>query len=345
MLLNSLRSLVKKTVKAELLEYCQLPDISHNNQLLDLYLQEINAAHFHLYQAGGKLVRPLLLVLTAGCFGGARGVSNALSPAAAVECAHTYSLVHDDMPCMDNDSLRRGQPTVHTVYGEAKGLLVGDGLLTASFEILSNSRSLDKNLKRRSDLILQLMQIFSNAVSMNGMIFGQWLDISEAEFQEKLFSQTSEEIWQVFQTIHQNKTGKLFAACLVMGFLCGVFSSRLQDSVNELERRKRELFQIGLDIGMVFQVMDDILDVTQAKEQLGKTAQKDITQNKLTAVSLLGLEAAQEYANKLTKKVCTNFEGFIQKNTIPSELSELSEQKEYFKELLEFFNILKMRRF
>ncbi len=340
-MITSLRSLVKKAVKAELLEYAQILDEAQNNSVLDKYLQEINAAHFHSFQSGGKLVRPLLLVLVAGCFGGPRGVSNALSAAAAIECAHTYSLVHDDLPCMDNDALRRGKPTVHTVYGDAKGLLVGDGLLTAAFEILSHSRALDENLHNRSHLILKQIKIFSASISMRGMIWGQWLDISEVEYQDMFSELDAEAQFKLFQTVHKNKTGKLFAACFAIGFLCGIYSNHFSLEEEHIFQIQQKLFDLGLKLGFSFQIIDDILDETQTSEQLGKTACKDLNQDKITAISILGVEKAQTYAEILIKDVLNDLPNIL--NTTDSE--SLKPQHEYLDELLQFLKSLSLRQF
>lgn len=349
-MINSIRSLIKKTIKAELLEFGQLPDQLQDSVVLDHYLQEINAAHFHPFQAGGKLIRPLLLALTAGSFGGSKGLMNSLSSAAAVECVHTYSLVHDDLPCMDNDNLRRGQPTTHVVYGDAKGLLVGDGLLTAAFSILAHSRSIPTELNHdnqnqislsRSDLILQLIAILSENAGSKGMIWGQWLDISESEFLNKFDHQNSNEIRKIFQTIHNNKTGKLFAASFVMGFLCGVYSCQDSFDLSKIDSIKNELWKIGLDVGFVFQILDDILDVTKTTEELGKTAGKDDAQHKLTAVSIFGLEESQKYTSNLVSNIVDN----LTKIMTHYSILHTTEQKEYFECLIILINEIIARKF
>lgn len=269
------------------------------------YRTEIRDAHAYLLCSQGKLIRPLLILLIAGWIGGDDAVQLAYPAALSIECVHTYSLVHDDLPCMDNDTLRRGCPTTHVIYGDAKALLVGDGLLSAAFSILSRNIN-----KIKSDLLIELIQSLSEACGSDGMIFGQWLDISEPKF-PPMEHMTESEKSCVFHTIHKNKTGKLFASCFEMGFLCGVYASQKHKEVSDLfaandkETIQNQFYDLGIDIGLSFQITDDILDVTQNSETLGKTSGKDAAQNKWNAVKVFGLEHAVDYARTIQNHVCT----------------------------------------
>lgn len=276
--------------------------------ILAQYQNEITDAHLYLLCSQGKLLRPLFVLLTAGCVGDESAVQLAYPAALAVECVHTYSLVHDDLPCMDNDRTRRGKPTTHVVYGDAKALLVGDGLLTMAFEILSQNT----NDFFTPHLAIELIRSLSHACGSSGMIFGQWLDISEAQFPPVDTLSESDKI-QIFQTIHKNKTGKLFAACFELGFLCGLQTldrantKEILFSFEEKQKIQKQFYTIGLDIGFSFQIIDDILDVTQNSETLGKTSGKDIEQNKWNAVTIFGLEKATQLADEAINRAKQNF--------------------------------------
>lgn len=277
--------------------------------ILAKYQQEITDAHLYLLCSQGKLIRPLFVLLTAGCIGDESAVHVAYPAALSVECVHTYSLVHDDLPSMDNDTTRRGQPTTHVVYGDAKALLVGDGLLTTAFEILSQST----NEYCTPNLAIELIRSLSHACGSSGMIFGQWLDISEPQF-PPIETLTELDKLKIFQTIHKNKTGKLFAACFEMGFLCGLQSLEHENSkktlfsIEEKKQIQKKFYNIGLDIGLSFQIIDDILDVTQNSETLGKTSGKDLAQNKWNAVTILGLEKATQLADEAISRAKQNFQ-------------------------------------
>lgn len=320
-MIESLKKLIAHSLKNECAQFFN----NHNSEidthlLLKKYAQEILDAHLYLLCAPGKLIRPLLVMLTAGCIGGTRAVQTALTPALAVELVHTYSLIHDDLPCMDNDHLRRGQPTTHVVYGDAKALLVGDGLLTAAFEILCHPRGQsDNNLLR-----IQLIQSLSKAIGPRGMIWGQWLDMSQNQLSQSALE--SEDFdWKLFKEIHINKTGKLFGACFEMGFLCGLNEFNHLYSDQKIQQIKNEFVQIGLDIGLAFQIVDDILDATQNSHTIGKTAGKDVQQNKLTAIKILGLEQSKKYAIEYLNTATMNFQHLIEKNFKYSSLG--SEEK------------------
>jgi farnesyl diphosphate synthase len=222
---------------------------------------------------GGKRLRPLLVLAACEALDGHREA--ALRAAVAVELIHAYSLIHDDMPCMDNDVLRRGKPTVHVKYGEAQAMLAGDAMQALAFEVLTPDEA-------RVPLSLQarLVGLLARAAGLAGMAGGQAIDLAA----------TGQPLTEAqLQDMHRRKTGALLRASVLMGAACGRPS----------ERAWRALSDYGAAIGLAFQVVDDILDVTQASETLGKTAGKDLEANKPTYVTVLGLERARERASTL----------------------------------------------
>jgi farnesyl diphosphate synthase len=221
---------------------------------------------------GGKRLRPLLVLAGCEAVGGDRAV--ALRAAVAVELIHAYSLVHDDMPCMDNDVLRRGKPTVHVQYGEAQAMLAGDAMQALAFEVLTPDDGVPPMLAAR------LVALLARASGHAGMAGGQAIDLASVGCRLDERSLTD---------MHRRKTGVLLQASVMMGVACGDPGPAAQAA----------LFDYGAAIGLAFQVVDDILDVTQDSEILGKTAGKDLDQNKPTFVSLLGLEGAQSRARVL----------------------------------------------
>ncbi|MDO8457071.1 MAG: polyprenyl synthetase family protein [Burkholderiaceae bacterium] len=235
---------------------------------------------------GGKRLRPLLVFAAAeavGCSDSQRDQAAlraepdeaALRAACAVELIHAYSLVHDDMPCMDNDVLRRGKPTVHVKFGEAQALLAGDALQALAFELLTPSADVVEPQVQAT-----LCRLLAASAGCQGMAGGQAIDL--ASVGQRL---TLDEL----QTMHRLKTGALLQASVMMGVACGQASNQAQGA----------LARYGAALGLAFQVVDDILDVTADTVTLGKTAGKDAEQNKPTFVSLLGLDASKAYAQTL----------------------------------------------
>lgn len=255
------------------------------------YFDEISNAYHYPLKAGGKRIRPLLTLLSAGAFGGAQAIESARKAASAIEKIHTYSLVHDDLPCMDDDDLRRGVPTTHKVYGEAKALLVGDALLTESFKIIAQTQFQKQN---RSHYISYLVEELSEGAGVRGMILGQWLDIS--------LTGADNVTWEQMEIVHRNKTGKLLGTCLSLGFLCATASYPDEIPHSELLKLNQNIKEAGELIGLSFQIIDDILDATKSSKELGKTPGKDEAQNKFTAVKLLGIEQAEKLAAVHTKR-------------------------------------------
>lgn len=236
---------------------------------------------------GGKRLRALLVLAACDAVGGHPEV--ALRASCAVEMIHAYSLIHDDMPCMDNDVLRRGKPTVHVAFGEAQALLAGDALQALAFEILTPD---DVNIS--GDIQAKLCRLLALASGRDGMAGGQAIDLASVG---KSLNEAE------LKRMHELKTGALLKASVEMGAACdtqnGTSASHNQQFL------QASLATYGAAIGLAFQVVDDILDVTADAAALGKTAGKDAAQNKPTYVALMGLEAAQAYAEMLLVKALT----------------------------------------
>jgi len=238
----------------------------------DVHPELLHKAMRYSVMAGGKRIRPAL-VLTSGEAMGAK-TADLLSPACAIEMIHTYSLIHDDLPAMDNDDLRRGRPTCHKAFGEAVAILAGDALLTLSFRVLADA---PLNADRR----VRVIQEFSAAAgSSHGMIGGQMADI---ENEGKEVSDST------LEQIHREKTGALIAASAAVG---GIIAGADDDEIARLRA-------YGQRIGLAFQIADDILDVTSTSEQLGKTPGKDQAANKATYPAIHGIEASHVRARQL----------------------------------------------
>ena len=222
---------------------------------------------------GGKRLRPLLVLAAAQAVRGAHAA--ALRAACAVELIHAYSLVHDDMPCMDNDVLRRGKPTVHVKFGQAQALLAGDAMQALAFELLSPE---DGSIA--SALQARLVGLLARAAGHGGMAGGQAIDLASVGL---ALSEAQ------LRRMHELKTGALLRVSVEMGAACGGIGPTGLAALSDY----------GRAIGLAFQVVDDILDVTQATEILGKTAGKDVDQSKPTYVTLMGLDAARRHADEL----------------------------------------------
>ena len=227
---------------------------------------------------GGKRLRPLLALAAAHAVGGRRMAS--LRAACAVELIHAYSLVHDDMPCMDNDVLRRGKPTVHVQFGEAPAMLAGDAMQALAFEVLTPESSANVEEAVPAALQARLCGLLARAAGHAGMAGGQAIDLASVGCpldEHRL------------RDMHRRKTGALLRASVMMGAACGDIDTAAWSAL--------EVY--GDSIGLAFQVIDDVLDVTQASDKLGKTAGKDMDANKPTYVSLMGLDAARRHAMDL----------------------------------------------
>ena len=252
------------------------------DQALDRFLPKatarpatIHAAMRYSLFAGGKRMRPALLLAAAEACGGK--ASEAMPLACAVECIHTYSLIHDDLPAMDNDDFRRGKPTNHKVYGEGIAVLAGDALLTQAFEIAAQANAWPRYSHR--DLMLEI----ARASGSLQLIAGQVADL-EGEGKELSVPQ--------LRYIHERKTSALLCCSVRLGGM----------SANCTPSQLQALTDFGYNVGLAFQVIDDILDVTQSTETLGKTAGKDVAAQKATYPRLVGLDQSRKIAARLTAK-------------------------------------------
>ncbi len=233
--------------------------------------------------APGKRLRPLLTLLAAEAVGG--HARSALPAACAVELIHAYSLIHDDLPAMDNDDLRRGLPTCHRKFDEATAILAGDALQALAFEILSHELPADRALR--------CCQILSRASGRSHLVGGQADDLAaEGRFGDQTAANQSVEH---LQSIHLRKTGAIIQASLGLGAVASGASA------NHLEMLER----YGRSIGLAFQVVDDCLDVESTSEQMGKNTRKDSVLGKLTYPSLMGLEESRRWADQLVAEACT----------------------------------------
>ena len=230
----------------------------------------IHRAMRYCLLAGGKRLRPILALAAAEAVGGRADA--VLKEACALELIHTYSLIHDDLPSMDNDDYRRGMPTTHNVFGEALAVLAGDALLTEAFRLLSGGC---RNGTHRADTMLEIIQILSEAAGSRGLIGGQ---VADLESEGKVIEES------ILDYIHTRKTGRLITASVLLGAKLAGGSA---DEVACLEA-------YGRAIGHAFQITDDILDVSGSTERLGKPAGSDLKNNKATYLSICGMEEAQK---------------------------------------------------
>ena len=263
-----------------------LAEYSHNfNQQLPAYFplpsgpeKRVVEAMYYSVSNGGKRLRPFLVQTTASLFGVPFNIS--LPVAVSLECLHSYSLIHDDLPAMDNDTLRRGKPTCHIQFDEATAILAGDGLLTYAFEILSQDDSPLSPLQQR-----ELICLLANAAgAFNGMVSGQMLDL----YREGNSIATAQKENLVKQ-IEEMKTGCLLRYACEAGAVLGHATPKQRQSLIDYSRK----------IGIAFQIADDILDVEGSQELVGKTLKKDEAQNKLTFISIYGLDGAKKMAQEL----------------------------------------------
>jgi geranylgeranyl diphosphate synthase, type II len=245
--------------------------------------------------AGGKRMRPALCLAAAEACGGS--IKQSLPLACAVECIHTYSLIHDDLPAMDNDDFRRGKPTNHKVFGEGVAILAGDGLLTEAFAIAGQCKGWP--LYSHRDIILEL----AHAAGSLQLIAGQVADL-EGEGKKIPVSQ--------LKYIHERKTSALLCCSTRLGGM----------SANCTAPQLKALTAFGYNVGLAFQIIDDILDVTQSSEQLGKTAGKDTAAQKATYPSIVGLEKSRKIAGQLTQRAFQALEIFKGKAVALEALAE-----------------------
>ncbi|BAY13337.1 geranylgeranyl diphosphate synthase CrtE [Calothrix sp. NIES-2098] len=273
-------------LSAYLKERQQLCDNALDRAIPIVYPEKIYEAMRYSLLAGGKRVRPILCLATCEMTGGT--IEMAMPTACAVEMIHTMSLIHDDLPAMDNDDYRRGMLTNHKVYGEDIAILAGDGLLAYAFEFVATQTPQDVP----RDRVLQVVARLGRALGAAGLVGGQVVDLeSEGKSDTSL---------ETLNFIHNHKTAALLEACVVCGgILTGV-------SAEELQRLSR----YAQNIGLAFQIIDDILDITATQEQLGKTAGKDLKAQKVTYPSLWGIEKSRSKAQQLIEAACAELETF-----------------------------------
>lgn len=275
---------------------------------LAAFIPQASVVPGHLHEAmryaaldGGKRVRPLLVYAAGQLFDAPQEALD--RAAAAVEMIHAYSLVHDDMPCMDDDALRRGKPTVHVKYDEATALLVGDALQAQAFLVLSEGNT-------SAETKLGLVRLLAHASGSVGMCGGQAIDLASVGL-----ALTREQLEQM----HRLKTGALLLASVLLGASCG-------KTLNPEEIAALNTYAAA--IGLAFQVVDDVLDATADSATLGKTAGKDAADNKPTYVSLLGLPASQELARQLCREAHGALDSFGEKAQLLRDLADLIVQRQ-----------------
>ena len=245
--------------------------------------------------AGGKRLRPFLVIASADLFNVSRSCSERV--AAAIEMIHTYSLIHDDLPAMDDDNLRRGKPTCHLKFDEATAILAGDALLTLAFEVIAHSDT-HNSAKVRSDLVLEI----SRAVGAQGMVGGQMLDLIA---EQSVFGMPE------ITRLQRMKTGALINCSCQVGAILG----------NASETQRHLLNAYAYDVGLAFQIIDDLLDVDGDPKELGKATNKDVKAGKATFVSLLGAERARAQAEILTSQAIENLDIFGDKGDLLRDLA------------------------
>jgi geranylgeranyl pyrophosphate synthase len=243
----------------------------------------------------GKKIRSAIVLWCCELIGGQVNES-ALLAAAAIEMVHTYSLIHDDLPAMDDDDFRRGQLSCHKKFDEATAILAGDALLTLAFEILTDG-------VENPRMSVQMIRLLAESAGPAGMIAGQMTD---------LLAEQTPGTMDLLRHIHINKTGRMFAAAAGLGAIAG----------GAEDKQLEELLQYGLKLGLCFQIADDILDETVQSEQLGKTAGKDKQQGKLTYPSLIGLKESQKAAKELTREAVDAIDSFGDEAEILRQLAK-----------------------
>lgn len=259
-----------------------------------LYPEDIFKAMKYTVTLSGKRLRPVMCLETCRMFKG--NIEDAFPTACAIEMLHAQTLIHDDLPCMDNDDFRRGKPTNHKVFGEANAVLAGDALLTFAPQIIiKNSKNLG------SDKLIRIMEEYFHAAGAFGVIAGQVVDIES----EKNYPENAQE---TLEYIHTHKTADLFKLALRTGAIIADAS----------EKEIEEITEFGQNMGVAFQIADDILDETSTFEEMGKTLGKDKEAGKLTYTNLYGIEKSREDLNNLIERC---FE-ILKKNNLKSEVFE-----------------------
>ena len=252
--------------------------------------------------AGGKRLRPVLCLAACELAGGTTDM--AMPTACALEMIHTMSLIHDDLPSMDNDDYRRGLPTNHKVYGEAMAILAGDALLAYAFQVIAETEAVP------AQRVLEVVRRLGLAASAAGLVGGQVVDIESEGKQISL---------ETLQYIHEHKTGALLEISVVSGALLGGASSAQVEHLSSYAHK----------VGLAFQIIDDVLDITATDEQLGKTAGKDLAQAKATYPSFWGIEASKAKAQQLIAEAKATLKPFGEKAVILEHLADFITQRHY----------------
>ena len=243
----------------------------------------IDAMNYSL-EAGGKRIRPVLVYAFCNALGVDYKIASA--PAAAIEMIHTFSLIHDDLPAMDNDDFRRGKPSCHKAFGEAMAILAGDALCMLPFEVIADDKQLTPEQK------IRLVSCLAKGAGREGMGGGQVIDMENEE--------RSDVDEANLRNMYRHKTGQLIAVSCIMGCICAGAG----------EEKIKSAADFGFKLGLAFQIIDDILDVTSTTEELGKPVGSDEEENKTTFVTLYGVEKAQEIANAVTDEALGCLEAF-----------------------------------
>ncbi len=264
-------------------DYTELIDKKLNEYIPVCYPQKIFKSMKYTVTLQGKRLRPVMCLEACRMFGG--NYEDAIPTACAIEMLHAQTLIHDDLPCMDNDIYRRGQLTNHMVFGEAHAVLAGDALLTfAPQTILKYSKNLD------TEKLIKIMEEYFQAAGAYGVIAGQVVDIESEKFsQAGSFDTDDEQLSEILEYIHTHKTADLFKLALRTGAI-------IADATAE---QLEQITEFGQKLGVAFQIADDILDETSTFEEMGKTLGKDKEEGKLTYTSLYGLDKSKEDLNKL----------------------------------------------
>lgn len=280
----------------------------------DGYQKTVIEAMNYSVEAGGKRIRPLLMQETYRMLGGQGEVIKPFM--AAIEMIHTYSLVHDDLPSMDNDEYRRGKKTTHVQYGEAIAVLAGDGLLNYAFETALKSVDLISDEFSQLLNINKALKVLANKAGIYGMIGGQTVDVESAKNKIALDKEKLDFVYRL-------KTSALIESSMV---IAAILANASEEDCNTIE-------EIACGIGLAFQIQDDILDVTSTAEVLGKPVMSDEKNNKVTYVSLFGIEEAKKQVEKVTRDAIKKLEG-LEKSTDPLIEGKLSENEFLLKDLL-----------
>lgn len=272
-------------LKSYIAERCALVDnaLNHHIPSAETSPSTLHKAMRHSMFAGGKRLRPILCLAAAEACGGS--IENAMTAACAVECLHTYTLVHDDLPCMDDDDFRRGVPTCHKVFGDGIAVLAGDALQALAFELVARTPA--SKTYTAADYVIELA-VTSGSLHLIG---GQVMDLEGEGKRLPL---------EDLRFVHESKTAALLTTSIKLGAM----------SAGASPEELAALRTFGWDTGLAFQIIDDILDVTQTSEKLGKSAGKDLVSEKSTYPALLGLEASRQEADRLTTEAMSALEIF-----------------------------------